>query len=273
MLLAIEVGNTTTVIAVATDDDGWSPSWRLVSDRNLTADDWSAKVGALAAAAGLDLGDIESVVVSSVVPAISTMLARWSVQHLGRSPLMVSNLLDLGIVLDVETPNELGADRICNAVAAWEWARGAAIVVDTGTATKIEAISAYGIYLGGAIAVGLSLSLEALASRAARLYSVPLEPSPRVIGKNTVDSVQAGIVQGHAHMIEGLVASFRAELGPVEHVFLTGGYSWIVAPLLPSVTAHLPQMTLDGLRSIHRRNRPDRPDAAGGRLTSSTSAQ
>jgi len=257
MLLAIEVGNTTTVIAVATNDDGWSPSWRLVSDRNLTSDDWSAKVGALASSAGLDLGGVDDVVISSVVPAISTMLARWSVEHLGRPPLMVSNHLDLGMVLDVETPNELGPDRICNAVAAWDIAGAAAIVVDTGTATKIEAISSGGVYLGGAIAVGLSLSLEALAGRAARLYSVPLEPSPRVIGKNTVDSVQAGIVQGHAHMIEGLVASFRAELGEADHVFLTGGYSGIVAPLLPSVTAHLPQMTLDGLRIIHRRNTAD----------------
>lgn len=257
MLLAIEVGNTTTVIAVAADDDGWSPSWRLVSDRNLTADDWSAKVGALATSGGISLDDVSSVVISSVVPAISTTLVRWSDAHLGLSPLMVSNHLDLGIALDVETPNELGPDRICNAVAAWNIARRAAIVVDTGTATKLEAISAQGVYLGGAIAVGLSLSLEALAGRAARLYSVPLEPSPRVIGKNTADSVQAGIVQGHAHMIEGLVASFRAELGEVEHVFLTGGYSSIVAPLLPSVTAHLPQMTLDGLRIIHRRNPAD----------------
>ncbi len=255
MLLAIEVGNTTTVLAVSSGEDAWSPSWRLVSDRNLTADDWSAKVAALATMAGLHLGAIDDVVISSVVPAISTMLVKWCDVSLGLHPVMVSNHLDLGIGLDVETPNELGADRICNAVAAWELANSAVIVVDTGTATKLEAISLEGVYLGGAIAVGLSLSLEALAGRAARLYSVPLEPSPRVIGKNTVDSVQAGIVQGHAHMIEGLVTSFRREMGGVDHVYLTGGYSSIVAPLLPSVTAHLPQLTLDGLRILHRRNR------------------
>ena len=254
MLLAIEVGNTTTVLAVSSGDDAWSPSWRLVSDRDLTADDWSAKVRPLAAAAGLDLARIDSVVISSVVPAISATLRRWCENDLWQTPLMVTHMLDLGIGLDVETPHELGADRICNAVAAWHRTGSAVIIVDTGTATKVEAISAEGDYLGGAIAVGLSLSLEALAGRAARLYSVPLEPSPRVIGKNTVDGVQSGIVQGHAHMIEGLVSSFRAELGGVDHVFLTGGYSGIVAPLLPSVTAHLPQLTLDGLRIIQRRN-------------------
>lgn len=254
MLLAIEVGNTTTVLAVSSGEEAWSPSWRLVSDRNLTADDWTAKVGSLASSAGLDLARVDGVVISSVVPAISATLTRWCESCLHRRPLMVTHELDLGIILDVETPNELGADRICNAVAAWARAGAAAIVVDTGTATKVEAISEAGIYLGGAIAVGLSLSLEALAGRAARLYSVPLEPATRVIGKNTVDGVQSGIVQGHAHMIEGLVASFRMELGRVDHIFLTGGYSSIVAPLLPSVTAFLPEMTLDGLRIIHRRN-------------------
>lgn len=264
MLLAIEVGNTTAVLAVSSGEEGWSPSWRLVSDRDLTADDWSAKVRSLAATAGLDLARIDSVVISSVVPVISTTLARWCEADLGRSPVMVTSELDLGIGLDVETPGELGADRICNVVAAWGRAGSAAIVVDTGTATKLEAISGDGDYVGGAIAVGLSLSLEALASRAARLFSVPLEPSRRVIGKNTVDHVQAGIVQGHAHMIEGFVASFRAELGGVDHVFLTGGYSSIVAPLLPSVTAHLPQLTLDGIRILHRRNPAGRREAAPG---------
>ena len=254
MLLAIEVGNTTTVLAVASGDDQWSPSWRLVSDRNLTPDDWSAKVTSLTAAAGVDLTGIDSVVISSVVPVISTTLARWCEADLGHRPMMVTSELDLGIGLDIDTPSELGADRICNAVAAWERSGAATIVIDTGTATKVEAISAAGDYVGGAIAVGLSLSLEALASRAARLFSVPLEPSRRIIGKNTVDHVQAGIVNGHAHMIEGFVKSFRAELGVVDHVYLTGGYSSIVAPLLPSVTAHLPQLTLDGLRIIHRRN-------------------
>jgi type III pantothenate kinase len=208
MLLAIEVGNTSAVLAVSSGEKGWSPSWRVVSDGKLTADDWSVKIGSLAATSGLDLSLVQDVVISSVVPAISSTLVRWSEAHLSRQPLMVSHLLDLGIGLDVETPNEMGADRICNAVAAWNLAHEAAIVVDTGTATKVEAISADGVFLGGAIAVGLSLSLEALAGRAARLYSVPLEPSPRVIGKNTVDSVQAGIVQGHAHMIEGSCRHF-----------------------------------------------------------------
>ena len=254
MLLAIEVGNTTTVLAISSSTGGWSPSWRLVSDRNLTADDWSAKMRSLAATAGLDLARIDSVVISSVVPVISTTLARWCETDLGHRPMMVSSELDLGIGLDIDIPSELGADRICNAVAAWQRAAAAAIVVDTGTATKIEAISSEGNYVGGAIAVGLSLSLEALASRAARLFSVPLEPSRRLIGKNTVDHVQAGIVQGHSFMIEGLVSAFRSELVRVEHVYLTGGYSSILAPLLPSVTTHLPDLTLDGLRIIHRRN-------------------
>ena len=254
MLLAIEVGNTTTVLAVWSANGRWSPSWRVVSDRNLTADDWSAKVRSLASTAHLDLSEIDSVAISSVVPVISTTLARWCEADLGRRPLMVTADLDLGIGLDIDIPSELGADRICNAVAAWERARGAVIVIDTGTATKIEAISADGEYVGGAIAVGISLSLEALATRAARLFSVPLEPSRRVIGKNTVDHVQAGIVGGHGHMIEGFIRSFREELGGVDHIYLTGGYSSIVAPLLPSVTAYLPELTLDGLRIVHTRN-------------------
>lgn len=254
MLLAIDVGNTTVVLALSDEaGDGWLHTWRLASDRTLTADDWAARVGSLATADGIAQSEIDAVIVSSVVPAITASIVGWCRGRLGVEPLLVSAALDLGVRLDVETPFELGADRICSVVAAWELFRDAVIVVDVGTATKVEAVSSDAVYRGGAIAVGLGLSLEALAGRAAQLYSVPLAPSARTTGRNTVEAVQAGIVRGHAHLVSGLVADIDRELGGVEHVLLAGGYSAILAPLLPNAT-HVPNLTLDGLRVIHRRH-------------------
>lgn len=254
MLLAIDVGNTTTVLAVSELDGArWSATWRLSSDRARTPDDWAATVVALASSDGVRLSDVSAVVVASVVPVISASILGWCRGRLHLEPLVVSAALELGVELDVETPFELGADRICSVVAAWELVRDAVVVVDAGTATKVEAVSSDGVYRGGAIAVGLGLSLEALAGRAALLYGVPLSPSARVAGRNTIEAIQGGIVNGHAHMVAGLVADVSRELGGAGRVLLSGGYSPILSPLLPHAEL-VPDLTLDGLRLIHRRN-------------------
>lgn len=255
MLLAIDVGNTNAVFGLyMTEEPEPKAIWRLTSRRDRTADEWFALLAPLFEAASLDAADVDGVVLSSVVPAIGDALARASRIRFNVDPLLVGPALDLGITVKTDAPNETGTDRIANCVAAFARFGGPAIVVDLGTATKIEAIARNGDYLGGVIAPGLGLTLAALATRAARLYAVELKQPAATIGRNTIAAVQSGVVEGHLAMIEGLVARTRAELGEAEHVVLTGGYSHVFAEAASVFTDFIPTLTLDGLRIVHRRN-------------------
>lgn len=249
-MLAVDIGNTTVVVALGNAEGGWTAKWRFASPPARTADDWAAVLLPLAQSSGCSLQSAGRCIVSSVVPLLTPGFLDFCRRYLNVEPIRVSTSLDLGIEIDVDQPHELGADRIANSVGAWERYRTNCIVVDMGTATKIEAIHHRGAYIGGAIAIGLGLSLDALARRAAQLYSVPLAAPPVAIGRTTVDAVQAGIVVGHAHLIEGLITDTKKELGDVEHVILTGGYSAVLAPLLTSITEVDPDLTLLGLRAI-----------------------
>ena len=252
-MLAVDIGNTTVVVALGDGAGGWSAKWRFASPPARTADDWAAILLPLAASAQCAIEAAGRCIVSSVVPRLTPGFLDFCRGYLRVEPIRVSTALDLGIEIDVDQPNELGADRIANSVGAWERYRSSCIIVDMGTATKVEAIHRRGAYVGGAIAIGLGLSLDALAQRAAQLYSVPLAAPPVAIGRTTVDAVQAGVVGGHAHLVEGLIADTRSELGQVEHIILTGGYSAILAPLLTSITEVDPDLTLVGLRAILNR--------------------
>jgi type III pantothenate kinase len=255
MLLAIDVGNTTTVFGLYLGDHAEPATiWRLASRRDRTVDEWFALLKPLFEASGHDPKDVRGVVVSTVVPAIGTVLARASRDRLKVEPLVVGATLDLGITVRTEAPGETGTDRIANCAAAFARFGGPTIVVDLGTATKIEAITGDGEYLGGVIAPGLGLTLDALATRAARLYAVELTRPATTIGRNTVAAVRAGVVEGHLAMIEGLVARMRTELGGARHVVLTGGYSDVFAEARSVFTEHMPTLTLEGLRLIYRRN-------------------
>lgn len=254
MILAIDVGNTNTVLGIFADDSSKTlDSWRLSSNRERTADEW---LGLLHPILNSFLADrrIRGAIVGSVVPAVTGPIVSLCQNWLGVNPLVVSSQLDLGITLGQDHPGEVGSDRIANAVAAFTLARGAAIVVDLGTATKIEAINTQGTFLGGVIAPGLGLSRDALAQRAARLFAVDLSAPSRTIGRSTLEAVQSGVVLGHARMVEGMVASAQEELGAPGEIFLTGGHADAIHSCLRLPLRHEADLTLLGLKLIYDRN-------------------
>lgn len=255
MLLAIDVGNTNAVFGLFADDAPEPAAvWRLTSRRDRTADEWFALLVPLFAAGSISTDRVDSVVLSTVVPAIGQTLIRLASERFGIEMLVVRPDLDLGITVGTDVPGETGTDRVVNCAAAFARFGGPTIVVDLGTATKIEAITRDGEYLGGVIAPGLGLTLDALATRAARLYAVELKRTRSPIGSNTIAAVQSGIVEGHLAMIEGMVARVREQLGGAEHVILTGGYAHVFADAASVFSDFVPTLTLDGLRLIHQRN-------------------
>lgn len=257
MLLAIDAGNTNVVFGLF-DSDLAPPAsiWRLASRRDRTADEWFALLAPLL---GSFVTTVENVVISTVVPSIGDALSQTMSSHLAIKPLVVNVNLNLGIRVRTDVPHETGTDRVVNCAAAFARFGGPTIVVDLGTATKIEALTDTGDFLGGTISPGLGLSLESLANRAARLYAVPLQRPSTVIGRQTVSAVQAGIAEGHLAMIEGIVARMKQELGGTRHVVLTGGFAPIYAETVKTTdsifTDYVPDLTLDGLRLIYLRNR------------------
>lgn len=256
LLLAIDIGNTQTVFGLfAPGEHACRHIWRSATRRDRTAHEWAAFLLPMLTLVGLSPADVSGVAISSVVPSLTAAMSDLSRSLTGAPAVVVTAELDLGITLDVETPGEVGADRLANSAAAFSEFGGPIVVIDLGTASKIEAITADGRYVGGVIAPGLGLSMEALASRAARLYAVELRFVEKAIGVATIDSVQSGVVLGHAEMIAGMTRRVRDELGGVERVILTGGYGSVLAAALPFVTNVEPELTLRGLRLIHARNR------------------
>lgn len=202
MFLAIDVGNTNVHIGLAADiESPWHRTFRFSSSRDRTADEWHALLDVHFET--LSCVDCQ-VVMCSVVPSITRSLTEFLEQRFSVPPLIVTCQLQLGIEISTDQPHETGTDRITNAVAVDALYGRPAIVVDFGTATKVDALDGNGRFLGGAIATGLSLSMEALASRAARLYAVPIEIPDAAIGRNTTSAIQAGVVLGHLKMVEGL---------------------------------------------------------------------
>jgi type III pantothenate kinase len=254
MLLAIDIGNTNTVIGLDDGQGGWARQWRLTTISSQAADDWAALILTLAAHDGIALSGVTSVCICSVVPKAALGLSEFARGRLGIEPLFVRSDLELNIRLGMDHPAEVGADRIANAAAAWESCKSAVIVVDLGTATKVEAISEDGTFEGGSIAAGLGVTLDALASRAARLFTVQLANPVSAIGRNTTEALQAGLVRGHLHMIRGLIADIRGELGESTPILVTGGHA--AEPNSPSrgLGQYEPDLTLNGIRLIHRLN-------------------
>jgi type III pantothenate kinase len=251
MLLTIDVGNTTTVFGFLDPESGeMALRWEVATDAQRSSGDWGQLLLPILKSARITDRSVEGVVVSSVVPSVTAALSEAIVTRLEREPVIVSAERDLGIDLRVEQPSKVGTDRLVDAVAAYGRYGAPVIVVDAGTATKIDAIATGGIFLGGAIAPGIGIGLEALARRAAQLRAIPLAQPAQVIGRNTTEAIQSGVVLGHVAMIEGMVDRERAMLGADAPVVLTGGYGQLLHPLSTVFRAFEPDLTLDGLRRL-----------------------
>lgn len=254
MLLAVDVGNTNTVLG-AFEGERLVEHVRLETHPHRTADEWGIFCQLALQARGIDPKRVRAVVVSSVVPPLRHILESMSVRYFGVSPLFVGPGVKTGMPILYDDPREVGADRIVNAVAAYERWPGPLIVVDFGTATTFDVVSARGEYVGGAIAPGIRISVEALSRYASRLPRVDLERPGPALGRNTVSSMQSGIVYGYAAMVDGLCARLRQELGgPAPKVVATGGLAPLLAKVSEAITEVDEFLTVAGLRIIHGRN-------------------
>jgi type III pantothenate kinase len=266
MLLTINANNTNTVLGLC-DSDGEKlyASWRVSTQRDRMPDEWFALIAPLLIEGGYATASIQAVIIGSVVPSASRALVEMARRRLTIEAVEVGADLDIGVRALVDNPREVGPDRLANTVAAFTRYGGPAIVVDFGTATNFDVVSTNGDFLGGAIAPGLMVSLDALTGRAARLFSVDLALPQNAIGTNTTTNIQSGSILGHLLMVEGLVARIQAELAEKASVIATGGFAAIFAEASPSISAYDPDLTLNGLRLIYQRvvarSDADRPHA------------
>jgi type III pantothenate kinase len=255
MLLAVDVGNTNTTFGLFTASGELTTAYRLSTERQRMPDEWYAMLAALLASDKHGLAEVDGVIISSVVPSVTTWLVEMTRNRLRIDPVIVTGDLDVGLDLDVDEPRQLGADRIVDCVAAFERYGGPAIIVDLGTATTFDVIDRNGAYKGGAIAAGVATSLQALASNTAQLFNVELHMPEAVIGRNTADQLRAGIVAGHLAMLEGMIGRTRAELGMDAQVIVTGGLAPLFADRSSLFDHFDPDLTLHGLRLIYDRVR------------------
>ncbi len=253
MLLAAEAGNTNTTIGLFDGSGELVTSYRLSTERERMPDEWFALLAALLGSDGHELGTVSGVIISSVVPSVTTWLVEMTRNRLRTDPIVVTGDLDVGLGLDVDEPRQLGADRIVDCVAAFAYYGGPAIIIDLGTATTFDVIGPDGTYKGGAIAAGVGTSLKALAGNAAQLFNVELQMPDRVIGRNTADQLRAGIVAGHLAMLEGMIGRTRVEIGQDATVVITGGLAPLFVGRSPLFDHYDPNLTLNGLRLIYDR--------------------
>jgi type III pantothenate kinase len=271
MLLVIDVGNTNISFGVFADPavalDAPPPSAkspspprallhhvRCESARSRTADEYAVLVRQMLVLRSVDPNRIDSAIVASVVPALTDTMLELVRNAFGCEPLVVGPGIKTGMAILYGNPREVGADRIVNAVAAYEWAKGGVIAVDFGTATTFDCVTPKGEYFGGVITPGVQISAEALFSRAARLHRVEITLPPKVVGRNPVHSMQSGIVYGYAGLVDGLLSRIKRELTYPCRVVATGGLARLIAPQTEGIEAVDDDLTLTGLRLIFERN-------------------
>lgn len=284
MLFVLDVGNTNTVLGVFAGADhpgGQSDetrhydrllaNWRVATSRTSTVDEYGVLFRNLFSMAELESKGIHGIVISSVVPPLDPVLRQVCERYFGLRPLFIEPGVKTGMPVQYDNPAEVGADRIVNAVAAFEKYGGPCVIVDFGTATTFDCVSAKGEYLGGVICPGIGISADALFERTARLPRVEIRKPTRVVGTNTVGSLQSGLYYGYLGLVDGILELLLAELGQETHVVATGG----LAPMIGKGSKYIKQvddfLTLEGLRIIWERNAAPRKDAAAGRANSKNS--
>jgi type III pantothenate kinase len=254
MLLAVDVGNTQTVIGMF-ERDRLEQHWRLGSQAERTTDEWALVVQGLLTQVGLSFGrSVTGVVISSVVPRVTQALREMTERYFHFEPLIVGPGVKTGLPIVTDNPKEVGADRVVNAIAAHARYGAPCIVIDFGTATTFDAVSDRGEYLGGAIAPGVEISTNALVSGAAQLRNIEFLEPRSVIGKTTVEAIQSGVLYGFAGQVEGIVERMREELGHETPTVATGGLAQVIMPLTKAIDHHEPWLTLEGLQLIYERN-------------------
>lgn len=253
MLLVIDVGNTNIVLGIFKDQE-LVDHWRVSTDRLRTTDEYGVLIRHLFYLNGVNSEEIDAIIISSVVPPVMPTFERMCQRYFGLTPLVIGPGVKTGMDIKYDNPREVGADRIVNAVAAYEKFGGPVIIIDFGTATTFCAVDKKGTYLGGAICPGIGISTDALVQRTAKLPRIEVVQAEKVICRNTVESMQAGVFYGFVGQVDGIVTRMRRELGCKAKVVATGGLAVIVAPATDAIDVVEPMLTLEGLKIIYDRN-------------------
>ena len=253
MLLVLDVGNSQTKIGIF-DGDNLVANWRVVTSPQRTSDELRTLLHMLLQQGGIDPKSIRGCCISSVVPPLNLEMQQMCEDSFGIAPLMIGPGIKTGLIIQVENPKEVGADRICNSVAALEEYGGPLIVVGFGTATTFDAITAKGEYRGGVIAPGVQISADALFKRCAKLPRVDLAVPTSVIGRDTVSNIRSGLIFGYADLTDGIVRRMMEEMGVTPTVVATGGLADLMAGVATSIQHVNPLLSLKGLKLIHDKN-------------------